>query len=42
MACSIVVLSLSGWNSGNDRDVLVHDVLVSGADENTEFRGLSE
>jgi hypothetical protein len=42
MACSRAVVSLSGLNFGNDIDVHVHDVLVSGSDENTAFSGSSE
>jgi hypothetical protein len=39
MACSIAVVSLSGWNSGSEMAVPIHVVLVSGSDENIEFIG---
>ncbi len=42
MACSRAVVSLSGWNSGNDIVVYVHDVLMSGSNENAVFIGSSE
>ena len=42
MACSSAVMSLSGWNSCSEMVVHVHDVLVSGFDENIELNGSSE
>ena len=42
MAFSRVAVSFSSWNSSNDKDVPVHDVLVSGSDENTAFSGSSK
>ena len=43
MACSSAVVSLLGWNSGRDMDVLVHDaVSVSGSEENNVFGGSSD
>ena len=41
MACSRVVVSFSGWNSGSNIDVHVHALLVSGSDENNAFSGSS-
>ena len=42
MACYRADLSLSGWNSGSDIVVPVHDVMVSGSDENMALSGSSE
>ena len=42
MACSSAVVSLLGWNSGRDMDVPVHDVSMSGSEENIVFSGSSE
>jgi hypothetical protein len=42
MACSGAIVSLFGWNSGSDSDVLDHIVSVSGSDVNKAFNGSSE
>ena len=42
MACSSDNVSLSGWNYGCDIDVHVHDVSVSGSEENIAFNRYSE
>ncbi len=42
MACSSAVVSLVGWNSGRDMDVPVHDVSMSGSEENIVLNGSSE
>ena len=42
MACSSAIVSLSGWNSGSDIDMPVHDVSVSGSEHNIAFNGPSE
>ena len=42
MACSRAIVNMFGWNSGRNMDVPVHDVSVSGSEENTVFSGSSE
>jgi hypothetical protein len=42
IACSRAYVKLSGWNSGSDIVVPVHDVMVSGSDENMALSGSSE
>ena len=42
MACSSAIVSLSGWNSGSEIDVIVHVVSVSSSEENDAFSGSSE
>ena len=39
MACFSAIVSLLGWNSGSESDVSVHDVSVSGSEENLAFNG---
>ena len=41
-ACPSTAVSLSGWNSGDDRDVPIHVMLVSVSDESIKFRGSSD
>ena len=41
MAYSNASVSLSGWNFGSHIDVHVHDVFVSGLEENIAFSGSS-
>ena len=42
VACSSAVVSLLGWYSERDMDVPVHDVSVSGSEENIVFSGSSD
>ena len=42
MACSYVVVSVLGWDSGSKMVVCVYAMLVSGFDENIELNGSFE
>ena len=42
MACSSASVSLSGWNSGSEIVVPVHDVSESGSEKNIALNGSSE